>query len=322
MFLAHDAGPQGYLGVPALSWSPMPTHEKNSDAISSPQLATAGDDGIIKVWDVSGIFGGSEKAQITKLARRDFRKALRRLRDAWPAEEWSLGGWRLRDKLQNLFDCEVEELGKIWANIRKQHGLPDDGLDEASGETTLLAAIKEMWDKGLSPNSLAIEGREAFSAMAAARSKVPRPQIVVRFKAHASQALCIAWSPVERILASGGADGIIRLWNVQESKAPPADLDPVDNASGNKLVGTRRWITGLSFSPEGKRLVAVCGDKMTHLWANKPSKPTETNTVAGGKWIRLGLPGRGHKAGVMAVSFAPDGTKFASADGEGTVMTW
>ena len=322
VFLAHDAGPQGYLGVPALSWSPISTHEKNSDDISPPQLATAGDDGIIKVWDVSGIFGGSEKAQTAKLARRDFRKALRRLQDAWPAEEWSLGGWRLSDKLQNLFDCEVEELGKIWANIRKQHGLPDDGLDETSGEATLLAAIKEMWDKGMSPNSLAAEGREAFSAMAAARSKVPRPQIFARFKAHASQALCIAWSPVDGILASGGADGIVRLWNVQESKAPPADLDPIDDASASKLIGMRRWITGVSFSPEGKRLVAVGGDKMTHLWARKTSKPAESNTVAGGKWIRLGLPRRGHKAGVMAVSFAPDGTKFASADGDGTVMTW
>jgi WD40 repeat protein len=322
VFRAHDAGPQGYLGVPALSWSAAQNKEIDPAGILPPQLATAGDDGVIKVWDVSGIFGGGDKAHAARLARQDFRKALRRLERSWPAEEWSLGGWRLRDKLQNLLDCEVDELSNIWANIRKQHGLPDDGLDDAGGEATLLAAIKDMWDRGIAPTSLMAEGREAFSVMVAARSNIPRPQIVVRFKAHASQALCVAWSPGGEILASGGADGMVFLWNVREPTAPPAELDPIDGESATNFLGARRWVTGVAFSPEGRRIVAVCGDRMAHLWSRKACKATESNAVAGGRWVRLGPPQRGHKAVIMAVSFAPDGTRFSTADGDGTVMRW
>ena len=313
-FRAHDPGPQEFLGIPALSWSPLRSEGNDPDDSSPPKLATCGDDGIVKVWDVSSVLGDSDYALEAKVARKNFRKALKKLERAWPVEEWSLGGWRLRDKLQNLFECEVDDLREIWANARERYELPDEGPDDMASEDMLLEAIKAVWDKDISPIPLVAEGREAFNVMASMRAKIVRPKLITRFKAHSSQVLCIAWSPGADLLASGGADGIVRIWNVNHPVALPTELDPIDEERASSVLTVRRWVTGVAFSPEGKRIVAVCSDKLVHHWA--------CTTVGDGKWVRNIPPQRGHKAGIMTVSFAPDAREIATADGDGVVMKW
>jgi ribosome assembly protein 4 len=55
---------------------------------------------------------------------------------------------------------------------------------------------------------------------------------------HRGWVLCVEWEPRERMLASGGHDGHVRLW------------DPIKGvAVGDALKGHTKWITSLAWEP-------------------------------------------------------------------------
>ena len=55
---------------------------------------------------------------------------------------------------------------------------------------------------------------------------------------HTNWVLCLAWSPDGKIVASGGMDNLIFLWDARTGKAlcPP-------------LKGHKKWITSISWEP-------------------------------------------------------------------------
>src|SRR5262249_31017335 len=63
-----------------------------------------------------------------------------------------------------------------------------------------------------------------------------------------SQILCLAYRPDGKGLATGTADGIIRLW------------DPSSGTEQASFTGHKAGITGLAFSPDGKTLASAAGN--------------------------------------------------------------
>jgi WD40 repeat protein len=88
-----------------------------------------------------------------------------------------------------------------------------------------------------------------------------------------------------QLLAFGGDDHIVRLWNVQDQKFT------------TPLRGHRESVRGLAFSPDAARLVTVAQDGQIHFW-----------NVQDGRLLRtLNEPVRGTRR----VCFQPDGVRFA-----------
>lgn len=55
---------------------------------------------------------------------------------------------------------------------------------------------------------------------------------------HKGWVLCVEWEARERVLATGGHDGHVRLW------------DPVKGAAiGDAMKGHTKWITSLAWEP-------------------------------------------------------------------------
>src|SRR5262249_1766878 len=71
---------------------------------------------------------------------------------------------------------------------------------------------------------------------------------------------CLAFSPNNQVLAVGG--GCLVLLNAATGKVL-RELTPYDSEHRRRELGTREWDTLLAFTPDGRTLGEVKGDKVT-----------------------------------------------------------
>ncbi len=196
----------------------------------------------------------------------------------------------------------------------------------------------------------------------------------------------VAFSPDGKVLATGGYSGLVYLWDVQTGKeirrvkresdghliakalAFSADgkvlvcggfhaVHWINPATG-RLLRTRemgKWVTSLSFSPDGKTLAVGCNENLllleTATWKERARFPghwNESGSVAFSPDGRLLASGshdmggdmdktihvwelatgkevgafRGHERAVLSVAFSPDGKRLATASADATVLIW
>ncbi|KAF3928711.1 Beta-TrCP [Arthrobotrys entomopaga] len=87
---------------------------------------------------------------------------------------------------------------------------------------------------------------------------------------HISAVLSVAWSPLyASILASGGADGSVRLWDIRFGATCLGTLDvnrapqPANRAAGSAHVG---GVNGLLWTNDGRRVVSAGMDGRIRVW--------------------------------------------------------
>lgn len=117
---------------------------------------------------------------------------------------------------------------------------------------------------------------------------------------HSVPVEAVAFSPDGRTVASGGGDGVVRLWRTGTQRAV-----------GRPLIGHHRSITSIAFAPDGRTLATSGFDGTARLW-----------DVARRK--QIGAPFNSGAGRVHSVVFGRDGSTLVTADEDlsGTVRVW
>jgi WD40 repeat protein len=160
----------------------------------------------------------------------------------------------------------------------------------------------------------------------------------VRFQAHDDWTFSVVFHPHRNWLATGGGDGLIKLWDwstrheIARFEGHEDDVHAVRfTPDGRTIVSTgddmtvRMWdlstrrarhvltghsdtIPGLAISPDGTLAASASRDRTIRLW-----------DIATG--ALLGVL-EGHTDDVISVDFDPSGKQLASASYDNTVMIW
>ncbi|MBT3078362.1 MULTISPECIES: helix-turn-helix domain-containing protein [Streptomyces] len=168
-------------------------------------------------------------------------------------------------------------------------------------------------------------------------------------RAHPAQVETVAFSPDDKVLATGGRDGTVRLWDIRTPRKP------VPLSTPGSFDG---FVNQVAFSPDGTVIVAASTDKTVKMWnisnarnprlLGKPLTPADHYLYAAafspdGRTLALGLadgtihlydtsdrslprlrgkPLTGPEGYVFSIAFSPQGSSLAATGGDGTIWIW
>ena len=145
------------------------------------------------------------------------------------------------------------------------------------------------------------------SSSAPGGQAAPKPELVITI-GHLFSVGSIAYSRDGKLLASGGQDKTIKLWDVASGRLirTLVDLNPAYKAPNHDE--NYQAVLATAFSPDGKTLAAGSWDETIKLWS-----------VPEGKLLGA-IEGKSDE--IISFAFSPDGKVLASGSDDTTIRFW
>ncbi|KAM7043575.1 autophagy-related protein 16-1 isoform 2-T2 [Acridotheres tristis] len=127
--------------------------------------------------------------------------------------------------------------------------------------------------------------------------RVPTTAICV-FDAHDGEVNAVQFSPGSRLLATGGMDRRVKLWEVLGDRCEPK----------GSLSGSNAGITSIEFDSAGSYLLAASNDFASRIWTVDDNRLRHTLT--------------GHSGKVLSAKFLLDNARIVSGSHDRTLKLW
>ncbi|XP_049431962.1 autophagy-related protein 16-1-like isoform X5 [Epinephelus fuscoguttatus] len=162
----------------------------------------------------------------------------------------------------------------------------------------LLDSISNIFGRRRTANSFSTspENTEAPSGVCA-EVRVPSTALHV-FEAHDGEVNAVRFSPGSRLLATGGMDRRVKLWEVVAGRCEPKGA----------LTGSNAGITSIEFDSAGSYLLAASNDFASRIWTVDDYRLRHTLT--------------GHSGKVLSARFLLDNTRIVSGSYDRTLKLW
>ncbi|CAL8348333.1 unnamed protein product [Arctogadus glacialis] len=146
-------------------------------------------------------------------------------------------------------------------------------------------------------NSLSTSPENTEAPMGGVEVRVPSTALHV-FEAHDGEVNAVRFSPGSRLLATGGMDRRVKLWEVVSGHCEPKGA----------LTGSNAGITSIEFDSAGSYLLAASNDFASRIWTVDDFRLRHTLT--------------GHSGKVLAARFLLDNTRIVSGSYDRTLKLW
>ncbi|KAM9734309.1 autophagy-related protein 16-1 isoform 3-T3 [Menidia menidia] len=131
------------------------------------------------------------------------------------------------------------------------------------------------------------------------RGEVRLPSTALHgFDAHDGEVNAVRFSPASRLLATGGMDRRVKLWEVVAGRCEPKGA----------LTGSNAGITSIEFDSAGSYLLAASNDFASRIWTVEDYRLRHTLT--------------GHSGKVLAARFLLDNARIVSGSYDRTLKLW
>ncbi|XP_036975594.1 autophagy-related protein 16-1 isoform X9 [Acanthopagrus latus] len=162
----------------------------------------------------------------------------------------------------------------------------------------LLDSISNIFGRRRTANSFSTspENTEAPSGVCA-EVRVPSTALHV-FEAHDGEVNAVRFSPGSRLLATGGMDRRVKLWEVVAGRCEPKGA----------LTGSNAGITSIDFDSAGSYLLAASNDFASRIWTVDDYRLRHTLT--------------GHSGKVLSARFLLDNARIVSGSYDRTLKLW
>ncbi|KAM9318032.1 autophagy-related protein 16-1 isoform 2-T2 [Pholidichthys leucotaenia] len=214
-------------------------------------------------------------------------------------------------------DIEVlsEESGKVGGEetlsnrqpsktpSKKNAQQPPGGLLDSISN---IFGVSERVHPGLAPSLCRRRSANSFSTSpesveapsgVCAEVRVPSTALHV-FEAHDGEVNAVRFSPGSRILATGGMDRRVKLWEVVAGRCEPKGA----------LTGSNAGITSIEFDSAGSYLLAASNDFASRIWTVDDYRLRHTLT--------------GHSGKVLSARFLLDNARIVSGSYDRTLKLW
>ncbi|KAE8604612.1 hypothetical protein XENTR_v10014753 [Xenopus tropicalis] len=199
------------------------------------------------------------------------------------------------DALQITFTALEDKLRKTTEDNQE---LVSRWMAEKAQEANRLNAENEKDSKRRSLNSFPASPDCADTPGAGNREVRVPATAVYSFDAHDGEVNAVRFSPGSRLLATGGMDRRVKLWDVIGNKC---------EAKGS-LTGSNAGITSIEFDSAGSYLLAASNDFASRIWTVDDYRLRHTLT--------------GHSGKVLSAKFLLDNARIVSGSHDRTLKLW